>query len=380
MTRMSRVGGLIIGGGLMVGAVVAIFLIKKDGPPMEVPPPPSRPLKVVTVGSSSTQASQLYPGRVRASQIVDLAFEVPGRVVKLDVVAGDVVKEGDVVAELDPRDYQNDLRVAQADRDEKKSILDKIQVLFDRGSSTERELIEAKAKFEGAEANVSIKQKAVDDTRVTAPFTGRVAKRYVDNFTNVEAKQSIVSLQDISEVEIVVDVPEQIFARLPELGTPGNPTDDNMRFIATFDYLPDKQFEMKVKEFNTDADDLTQTFSVVFTMPAPDGVVILPGMTGTVQAIPKNEADAVEAFALPIHAVPIDSGTGKYFVWKVQDAGTGTFTVNKTPVEVGRLLKDEAMITNGLAKGDIVAAAGAHVLSEGQKVTLLNAEPEASNP
>jgi RND family efflux transporter MFP subunit len=185
----------------------------------------------------------------------------------------------------------------------------------------------------------------------------------------VQAKQPVLSLQDIKDVEIEVSVPEERVIR-------GRGDKGRYRFSATFDYLPGREFEVQLTEFATDADPLTQTYLATFVMPAPEDVIILPGMTTTIHEYRKEGEDAEEGgYAVPIDAVPID-GLGTYFVWMVQADQEGTFTVHRRDVQVGQMVEDEILVMAGLENGDRIAAVGVHVLREGQRVRLLESTAE----
>ena len=89
-----------------------------------------------------------------------------------------------------------------------------------------------KSEIRGLEAQQKAAQDALDDSSLRAPFSGVIAKKYVDNFQDVRAKQAIVSLQDISSVDILVDVPESLMAQLRRGG--------NGSVFAQFASSPDK--------------------------------------------------------------------------------------------------------------------------------------------
>uniref|UniRef100_UPI002ED99791 biotin/lipoyl-binding protein n=1 Tax=Methylicorpusculum oleiharenae TaxID=1338687 RepID=UPI002ED99791 len=72
--------------------------------------PPVRPLKLLTIGDISSDKSLKMPGTVRASDRVDLAFQVSGPLIELPVKEGQPVKKGDLLARIDPRDYETNLR------------------------------------------------------------------------------------------------------------------------------------------------------------------------------------------------------------------------------------------------------------------------------
>ena len=121
------------------------------------------------------------------------------------------------------------------------------------------------------------------DSQLIAPFSGVISKRYVENFTDVLAKQDIVGLQDNSSLEIIVDAPERLVMRAR-----GDIRKLDMK--ARFDAVPGRSFELEVKEFATEADPVTQSFQYVFVMPKPEGINILPGMTATFSVTPEKGA------------------------------------------------------------------------------------------
>ena len=165
-------------------------------------------------------------------------------------------------------------------------------------------------------------------------------------------------------LEIIVNIPEQRIA-LSKKYT------DRYRYVATFDYLPGREFDVILKEFTTQADPATQTFAATFVMPAPKDVVLLPGMTPTIREYLKVDIVDVlaEGFPVPIETVPVD-GVGQYYVWKVVQGAGDTWTVHRVDVRVGPMQKGTILVVEGLKQGDRIAAAGVHFLHEGQQVSL----------
>ena len=125
--------------------------------------------------------------------------------------------------------------------------------------------MDSKAAFESAVAALKIARKALDDTCLRAPFAGVVADTYVDNFQNIQAKVSVLSLQEIDRVEIVVSVPEERVIRAPRSDDdPADPAErgeranEHYRFAATLEYLPNREFDVRFKEFTSEADPVTR--------------------------------------------------------------------------------------------------------------------------
>jgi len=364
----SRIVGLLIGVGLLGGGIYAVAFVEwRPRAPEE--PPPVRPLKTVVIGSPLAPSGRKYPGKVRPNQEVKLAFQVSGALIEFPVKKGQQVQEGELLARLDPRDFQSNLTAKQGILANAKFTLEKTERLRQSDAASPDELINAKASLDVAQSDADTAAKALEDTYLRAPFAGIVADTLVQNYENVQAKQPVLSLQDIKDVEIEVSVPEERVIH-------GRGDRDRYRFSATFDYLPGREFEVQLTEFATDADPLTQTYLATFVMPAPEDVIILPGMTTTIHEYRKEGNGAEEGgYAVPIDAVPID-GLGTYFVWIVQPDQDGTFTVHRRDVQVGQMVENDILVVAGLENGDRIAAVGVHVLQEGQRVRLLESSAE----
>ena len=111
-----------------------------------------------------------------------------------------------------------------------------------------------------------IRWKNLSYTQLRAPFSGRIGRTFVENFEDVRAKEVILSLQNLSAIEIVINVPEQVLALSREPGRQG------MEAVATFSAAPDKEYPLSLKEVAAEADRRTQTFAATFTMPQPDEI------------------------------------------------------------------------------------------------------------
>ncbi len=350
--------------GLAVAAslalVAAIGCGRREEPPTrEV----IRPVKLETFGGQTGKSRYAYPGRVFPNQTVELAFEVTGQLKELPIKKGEEVEAGQLLGRLDQRDFRNDLAAAKAVRDEAVATAARYRKAAKSGAVSRREVDEADARERAAEAEYRIRKKALDDTELRAKFDGVVADRYVDNFQNVTAKEPIVSLQEVSTLEVRIDVPERDIGgeriRQEIERNPGTLT-------ATFEAVPGRVFELEVKEFVTDADPTSQTFPVTLSLPNPEDVGILPGMTATVTWVPpKVKADARIDPTLPAIAVVGQEGREPW-VWLVDRS---SMTVSRHPVQVGALVKrDRIEIRGGLEPGQVVAVAGVNHLSEGMKI------------
>jgi RND family efflux transporter MFP subunit len=130
-----------------------------------------------------------------------------------------------------------------------------------------------------------------------------------------------------------------------------------------FDVDPDKEYPATFQESTAQADPVTQTFQITYTMPQPKNLVVLPGMTA--QLVATAATADLEQFVIPAQAVFADEA-GVSQVWIVDPANN---TVSKRVVEVDTVTgADGIVVTNGLEVGDMIAVAAVHRLREGEQV------------
>ena len=278
---------------------------------------------------------------------------------------GDVVEEGQVLAELDPTDYEITLKDRKATYDRTKNDFNRAKELVEDGFISRTDYDKKEGEFKNAEAALNAAEQDVKYTKLAAPFGGTVAERYVQQAEEVEAKQNVLAIQDENQLEIKVDVPESIVSRIDRAGR--GDASDQAPVYATFDAAPDTRIDLVLKEVSTRADAATQTFAVTFLMVAPKGVTILPGMTGSVVADLGAVQKTNAKYYLPVSSVTADAGL-QPFVWVIDEQA---MTVSKQPVQVGRMSGWNIEIDSGIEPGSRIVTAGVGYLAEGMQVRLM---------
>ncbi len=321
-------------------------------------PPAVRPIKMVEIGAAVTAVNRQYPGRVAAKLEAELGFEVAGRISSFPVNEGQQVRQGQVLARLEPSDYEAQVAAARADLRAAEADFERFRELLEKNAVSERDFQSRQRNFEVAQAHLQIAEKALADTRLTAHFAGRVARKLVDDFQNVRAKQAVLLLQDESNLEIKVDVPEADLA----LGDPDRRSELEPWVSVTA--FPGRSFPAQISEVSTAADPVTRTFEATFAFKPDDDVRVLPGMTARVSLSVERAADDSPGFAVPSQSVATGDDGGHY-VWRVDPQ---TLEVSRVAVEVGELTGAEVMVPSGLTRGDLIAVSGVHHLREGMKV------------
>ncbi len=331
---------------------------------------PVRPVRAMKVADFAGVTDRSFPGRAAATQEINAAFRVSGQLIKRPIIVGADIKKGDLVAALDPSTFRAGVDLSSADLISSKAAhkravleLDRQQELHSKGWVTQARVDTVQAVESAARASIIAAQAALElaeldlsFTALTAPFDGVVVDIYVENFEEVLAKQPIARIVDTSQIEFDIDIPEGLISVIPY-------TQD---IRVRFDAFPDVEVSAEVKEIGTEASETTRTYPVTLIMDQPEGAWILPGMVGTAtgSAPPPSEGQRLN-IVVPVTAVFASKQNNESSVWVIDESSN---TVNRRTVQIGNLLSGGYVINAGLEPGEIIATAGAHYLSEGQKV------------
>jgi RND family efflux transporter MFP subunit len=319
----------------------------------------ARPVRTMILQGGGEGIVKVYPAKTDAQDTVDVSFEVAGKVVELPIERGMRVERDQILAKLDDRDYQNDLAAKKAEWVKAQAELARYRKLYEDDVVSLQDLQIRERDLQVAEANMKIAEKAVQDTVLKAPFAGVVATKYVDNFQSVQAKSPVARIQNNEAIQAVINVPER------DMTYGGRAALE--KAAVRFDSFPSREFDLTLKEFETEADPVTQTFEVKFIMPNPSDVKILPGMSAnvTLQFAAPIGREAGSSFVIPSAAVVSDT-QGKPFVWIVDPKDQ---TVRKREVVLGEVTGTaDVRITEGLQPGEVIAVSGIYQLREGMKV------------
>jgi RND family efflux transporter MFP subunit len=317
-------------------------------------PEPIRNLRVMEVGEVASLQGGQVPGRARSADEVDLAFDVSGTLIERPVNVGTTVKQGDLIARLDPRDFQANVRAAEADaRNAERNFKRGQELLADKFIS-EMEYDRLEARVDVTQSALQVAQKALSDSEIYAPFSGIIANTFVENFQSVPAKKVIARLLGVDVIEMVINVSEHHIA--------------NLRYISgievEYDALPGTRFDATIVEVGTEASTTTRTFPITLSMKQNPERPVLAGMAGIAYiSIEMPDTDKT-SYVIPPSALFGDAQSNESMVWVVGSDNQ----VSSRKVKVGRISRSGIEILDGLQAGDMIATAGAHVLAEGQQV------------
>lgn len=233
---------------------------------------------------------QTYPGTVVAGQQAKLAFRVGGPLVKVAVKPGDKVAQGQLLMQIDPRDFEDSIRVleaqlagAEAQRDRALRDFERAQTLFEQRVSATADFDRAKSAFDSAfagvqslKAQLQIARHKLKDTSLHAPFAGTVTTQKAENFEMVSPGKEVLEIQDTSILEVEIRVAENEIGRRQV-------RPDGQTATVTFPAIPNRTLTAKLVEWNVAADPITRTYALRFAFPMPNAYYVLPGMTAEVR-------------------------------------------------------------------------------------------------
>jgi RND family efflux transporter MFP subunit len=350
-------------------ALMTLMLIACGDEPVAEVEEVVRPAKLMTINAGGDGTTREYPGTVSAKQSVELGFEVAGKIVELPISDGLAVKQGALLGRLDDADFVAARESAEANRKATRSAYERAKRIFDQGAGSQAEVDNTLRDIDVARQELVKAQKALDDTVLKAPFSGKISRKIADNFQNVQAKQAIVLLEDVSSLELDISVPEQDFSRM-KTGLTLEQRNQRTNPEIQVSTIAGRSFKARLISFETTADPVTRTYRATFAFDNPADVNVLPGMTAKV--VLNMPADKVAASSdvgtlIPATAVVVDTD-GSAYVWKYDP---GSSKVSKAVVTVGNMSGASIRVLSGLQGGEQIATAGAAHMREGMKVRPL---------
>jgi membrane fusion protein, multidrug efflux system len=361
----------------LVFALVCAALLAACSKPAPAPDP-VRAVRTQTVAAQSAGGTYEFAGEVRARTESRLGFRVGGKIARRQVDLGDVVKAGQVLAQLDPQDLklgQDAARAAllgaQANTDQTLADFKRFKDLRDQGfiSSAELERRDtavkaANAQLEQARAQASVQGNQAGYTALVADAAGVITGVDAEPGMVVAAGAPVLRLAHAGARDVVFAVPEDKVALIKSLaGQPG-------RFTVRLWGAAGAPLPASIREIAAAADPVTRTFLVKADIGKASGEIRL-GQTATVSVELPQTAGVTK---LPLSALKEEQG--RTTVWLVDRA---SMTVQPQVVQMVGAEGNDAVISAGLKPGQVVVTAGVHVLNPGQKVKLY-VDPGAPEP
>jgi multidrug efflux pump subunit AcrA (membrane-fusion protein) len=383
-----------------------------------------RPVRAVKVGDLKAIQGREFPGRAKARDEVDLSFRVAGPLIALAVDVGSKVKKGDVIARIDPKDFQTALESAMGNLSRAQANL----LAMQRGARPE-EIEQLKAAVAEAEANYRqalaehdrnaglirkavISQSEFDVSLARRDRTAAQLKRAREELIigqkgarpeDVEAKRAEIKSLEAAVANAKNQLEDSVL-KAPFSGNVASRYVDNFQTVQAkqpiikllddstievtvqvpenlislvprvkeavcrFDAFAGREFIGKVTKSGSEASQTTRTYPVTVEVSQPEDVRILPGMAATVRAKSDSSSGGSEDLIVPSSAVFSGESGPQSYVWVIRE---GDNKVTRRAVKTGKTTSAGLVVNEGLKAGEWVVTAGVNTLREDQVVKIL---------
>lgn len=331
-------------------------------------------------------------GNILPSQVVKVAFKVPGVVTQANFEEGTFVKKGQLIAAVEQDEYNLQVQASSSDYESaklqieseiparinqakaqyelSKATYDRVKALYEAGGATKSQLDEitakktadentykialeaesiARAKLEKAEAGLELSNTKLSDTSINSPIEGIVMKKLVEEGEIIAQGYPVAAIGQVDVVDVEIGVSDQDIKHI-EFG----------QKVKVYLYGLDKSFDGVVGEISPSADATTRTFAVKVKVKNPN-FEIKPGMVAKVD-IPVS---SVEGILVPVSSVLSRPEGEVVYIYNEE-----TKTVRKQLVETGDIVKDKITILSGIKNGEKLVVEGQFKLNDNDKVSV----------
>lgn len=306
-----------------------------------------------------------FSGQAKSPQEVRMSFRVSGEIEELAVFSGKVLEEGDLVARLDPTDYElevqrmeSNLARAEAQLVRAEADYQRTRALFEADNVSRSVLDRDRALFDSAQGEKKAAQKSLElaeqqlsHTTLRAPREGTVSRVPVEQYQTVQAGTLVATMSSMERLRVETGVSERVIARIERGG----------EAEVFFDRFPERSFPATVVEVAVEPTRMA-TWPVTVELDERENG-LRPGMAGRVEFLLPLEAENV-LFVPPV-AIS-QTGTETPYAWVVNEEGR----VSRREVKTGTLRDGGLEILEGLEPGDQLVVRGVRFMEEGLEVEV----------
>lgn len=284
----------------------------------------------------------------------ELSFRISGLLTDLDVHAGKYYRKGEVIAQLDPRDFIILKERTEAIYNQAKTEFERIEILYKKDNLSASAFEKARAEYVSAKTAFQTASNQLSDTRLIAPFDGYAGEVYAEKHQEVKNSQPILAFEDINRLKVEIYVPQDIALKANALKS----------IEVLFDTEPGKTYTAQIEQVSKTTTRNNISYLITAILPNQNDR-LLAGMSG--KALFAADSTAEKKLTIPNTALCHNPEDGD-FVWVIN---TQAGKAEKRKIQTGPLLKGGAIqVLDGLKEGETVSVSGNRFLSDGCPVQL----------
>ncbi|GAP68134.1 RND family efflux transporter, MFP subunit [Bacteroidales bacterium 6E] len=345
----------------LLACIIIVWAFASCAPKDQVSPEVIRRVHIAHPLAQNAVSAHELTGTIREAAEMNLAFRVAGPIKRILVKEGDHVREGELVAEIDPRDYEIQQAVYQAQYDQVKAEFERLTELNSRKSVADNDYEKAVSGEKMLRMKLKNAEDQLRDTKLYAPFSGYIQTVKYEEGELVNTGMTIAALINVKSFLVEVDLPMALFIQ----------KDSFSDFSCTQPLVSDSVFPLRLAGYRMKANN-SQLYRATFSLDPGQDRRLAPGMPVTVTIHIKNQDD--QTLSIPLKALCHEGD--KSFVWLFDPSST---TVKKQEVETGEMAGNgQIRIQSGLSATDEIVVSGIQVMQEGMKVERIEPASETN--
>lgn len=320
-----------------------------------------RKVKVTNVQKDVAVLSKSFSGSLQETKEVSLAFRIAGPIESIYIKEGQYVKKGDLIAEMDKRDYQIQLDGAEAQYKNVKAETERVKELYKRNSIADVDYEKAVSGEAMVATQLNHAKDQLLDTKLYAPFSGYIQDVNFEKGEMINTGMPLATLIDVSSYIIEVNIPTSLFLK----------KNDFVSYSCNSKQLEGEAMSLQLVSYNRKADN-NQMYKLIFRLDQNAAINLAPGLAMEVNIKYKNPTS--NPLYIPVKSV--FQQDDKSFVWVYNEKDS--VVVKKEVVTDGLIGDGNIRIVKGLDGFEKVITAGVNVLQEKQKVEVMEEASETN--
>jgi len=313
-------------------------------------------VNTVTTKTETINHFSKFQGIIKTDQNMILYPEFSGRVSKIYVDEGDVVKKGQALAKIDDGGLYNELKLVESQAKLAKTIYERQSKLWNDKIGSEIQYLEAKTNYEIQNNRLKSITESLAKTTITAPFSGTIDEIFIEEGNLVSPPMmpdqgNAFRIINLNELYVESVIPESFIGKIKK----GAEVQVEIPVL-------NKSFNSTIKHSVSSINQLSRTFKIEVSVPKND-LDLIPNLNVEVNVLDYTNSQAI---LVPESIVSEDSDNNKFLFTVLNNKA------KKTIVETGYTQNGMIEITTGLDVNEIVINEGGRIVKDGQNVKIFN--------
>jgi RND family efflux transporter MFP subunit len=343
-----------------------------------------RSVRYIVAYDKNPEYKRTFSGNIISEIESRLSFRVNGTIVNKYFKMGDYVKKGQILAELDNKDYKLSLENSRAGVSEAEAGLKRSEASFMNSKNefsrieklyyddnvsksdydtakankdvSEAELAQAKASLKASSMQLAKDELNLEYTKLIAPQNGFIASEEKEENETITAGTPVYRMSLGDNLETKTFIPENLVGTLTK----------GQEVSVEISAFPGKIYRGEIKEIGSSSSGYGNSYPLKVTL-LENNNMIKPGMSTKITFdLSKGEEKEI---VVPLNAIGQDASE-KNFVYILTDMTEGIATVKKSVITLGNIYSEGVAITEGIETGDYIVSSGVSQITEGQKVSV----------